>query len=78
VEVAWLKRAEDSEAWVLRLVEWHGVESEAEVTVACPVGRAWRANLLEDALEPVKAEGKKVRLSVRPHEIATLLVECRP
>ncbi len=78
VEVAWLKRAEDSEAWVLRLVEWHGVESEAEVTVSCPVGRAWRANLLEDSLEPVRAEGKKVRLSVRPHEIATLLVECRP
>jgi alpha-mannosidase len=78
VEVAWLKRAEDSENWVLRLVEWHGVGSEAEVTVACPVRRAWRANLLEDPLEPVKADGRRVRLSLRPHEIATLLVECRP
>lgn len=77
VELAWLKRAEDSDNWVLRLVEWHGVESEAEVTVACPVRRAWRANLLEDPLEPVRVDGKKARLILRPYEIATLLVECR-
>ncbi len=78
VEVAWLKRAEDSENWVLRLVEWHGVETEAEVTVACPVRRAWRANLLEDPLEPVRVDGRQVLLPVRAHEIATLLVECQP
>jgi len=78
VEVAWLKRAEDSENWVLRLVEWHGVETEADVTVACPVRRAWRANLLEDPLEPVRADGKRVRVPLRANEIATLLVECQP
>jgi len=77
VELTWLKRAEDSERWVLRLVEWHGVGSETEVKVACPVERAWRANLLEDPLEAVRVSDKEMRLYLRPHEIATLLVECR-
>jgi alpha-mannosidase len=77
VELTWLKRAEDSENWVLRLVEWYGMESEAQVTVACPVARAWRANLLEDPLETVTADGRQVRLPLRPYEIATLMVECR-
>jgi alpha-mannosidase len=76
VELTWLKRAEDTDDWVLRLVEWHGVPAEAEVTVACRVAGARRANLLEDPGEPVAAEGKKLHLSLRPYEIATLLVEC--
>jgi alpha-mannosidase len=62
---------------VLRLVEWHGADAEVEATVACPVQRAWRANLLEDPAEPVKVNGRRMRLSLRPYEIATLLVECR-
>ncbi len=76
VELAWLKRAEDSEAWVLRLVEWHGLETEAEVNLACPIVRARRANLLEDPGAEVAARGETLRLPLRPYEIATLLVEC--
>jgi alpha-mannosidase len=77
VELTWLKRAEDSDNWVLRLVEWHGTAAEVEATVACPVQRAWRANLLEDPTESVKVNGRRMRLSLRPYEIATLLVECK-
>ena len=78
VEVTWLKRAEDFHDWVLRLVEWHGVAGEAAVTVGCDVRRARRANLLEDPGEAVLSEDNTVRLSLRPYEIATLLVECEP
>jgi alpha-mannosidase len=77
IEVTWLKRAEDADAWVLRLVEWHGVSSEAVITVACPVERARRANLLEDERETLAVGGKTLILPVRPYEIATLLVECK-
>jgi len=77
VELAWLKRAEDSEARVLRLVEWYGRPAEAQVTLACEVGGAWRANLLEDRGESLVVDGRLVRVSVSPYEIATVVVECR-
>ncbi len=76
VELAWMKRAEDGDARVLRLVEWHGRGTEARVGLDCEVARARRANLLEDPGEEVAVSGKKLRLSLRPHEIATLLIEC--
>ncbi|MGD2217289.1 MAG: glycoside hydrolase family 38 C-terminal domain-containing protein, partial [Gemmatimonadales bacterium] len=76
VELAWLKRAEDSEAWVLRLVEWHGRPAEARVTLGCEVGGAWRANLLEDRGESVVVDGRSVRVPIKPYEIATVLVDC--
>jgi alpha-mannosidase len=76
VEIAWLKRAEDSEAWVLRLVEWHGLASEVEVRLACEVEGAWRGNLLEDRGESLSTRGRVVRVEVRPYEIGTLIVEC--
>ncbi len=76
VELAWLKRAEDSDARVLRLVEWHGRGTEAEVGLDCELARARRANLLEDPGDEVAVDGKKLRVSLRPYEIATLLVEC--
>ncbi len=76
VEISWLKRAEDSNAWVLRLVEWHGMQTEVEAKVACPIERARRANLLEDPGELIETRGDEFRVSVRPYEIATILVEC--
>jgi alpha-mannosidase len=77
VEITWLKRAEDSDAWVLRLVEWHGVSSEAVIALACTVERVRRANLLEDGGETLALGGKTLILPVRPYEIVTLLVECK-
>ena len=76
IELAWLKRAEDSEAWVLRLVEWHGLPAEARVSLACEVGGAWRANLLEDRVEALGVDGRSVWVSMRPYEIATVMVDC--
>ncbi|NIR46417.1 MAG: alpha-mannosidase [Gemmatimonadetes bacterium] len=76
VELAWLKRAEDSEAWVLRLVEWHGRASPAEVRLGCSIESARRANLLEDAGEPLPVDGDRLHLEIHPYEIATVLVRC--
>jgi len=78
VQLTWLKRAEDGDRWVLRLVEWHGRATEATVTLRCAGARAWRANLLEDAGAPVAVAAGRIRIPLRPFEITTLLVECTP
>jgi alpha-mannosidase len=76
VEITSLKRAEDSDEWVLRLVEWHGVDTEVEVEVGCRIGFAHRSNLLEDSGEPLPFDGSRLSMSVRAYEIATAVVEC--
>ena len=71
------KRAEDSPALVLRVVEWHGKATTTTISFGHAVKRVRRANLLEDpgmAL-PLAPGGRSVSLTLRPWEIATLLVE---
>jgi alpha-mannosidase len=77
VYVTAVKRAEDSDALVLRLVEWHGRATQATIVLGRPVTRVRRANLLEDPGEelPLSPDRRQVTLPLRPFEIATLLVE---
>jgi alpha-mannosidase len=75
VEIAWVKRAEDSDALVLRLVEWHGQPVEATVTLRGAVRGARRANLLEEPGEALPSTPTTVRVALRPHEIATVIVD---
>jgi alpha-mannosidase len=76
--VVWLKRAEDSERLVLRVVEWHGRDGDVTVVLPCAARGVQRANLLEDPGTSLAVTGKEARLSLRAFEIATLLVECHP
>jgi alpha-mannosidase len=77
VYVTALKRAEDSDAWVLRLVEWHGRPATTTLAFGRRIARVRIANLLEDpaAALPVARDGRTVTLTLRPWEILTLLVE---
>lgn len=77
VYITAVKRAEDSNAYVLRLVEWHGGPARAVVSFDRPLARVRRANLLEDptAALPLARDRRSVTLTLRPWEIATLLVE---
>lgn len=77
IGVEWVKRAEDSDALVLRLVEWAGRPAETVVRLACPEVSARRANHLEDPGEALPRRGDGFVVSLRPHEIATVLAECR-
>jgi alpha-mannosidase len=76
--VVWLKRAEDSERQVLRIVEWHGRDADVTVALPCAARGVQRTNLLEDPGMPLAVTGKEARLSLRAFEIATLVVECQP
>jgi alpha-mannosidase len=67
-----IKRAEDSDALVLRLYEAHGARGVARLRVAAPFSSARRANVLEDDGEELVVEGGCVVLPYRPHQILTV------
>ncbi len=77
VELSWVKRAEDSDALVLRLVEWHGRPATPTVTFRPQVRAAHKSNFLEDPGERLPTTAHTVRLALRPYEIATVVVEVR-
>ena len=74
-ELTWVKRAEDSDALVLRLVEWAGRPASATVTLRPAIRAAHRSNFLEDPGEPVPVTAHTVTVALRPFEIATVVVE---
>jgi alpha-mannosidase len=77
VELSWVKRAEDSGAWVLRLVEWFGRPATATVTLRPEIRSAHTSNFLEDSGEAVPVTAHTLRVRLRPYEIATVVVEVR-
>jgi alpha-mannosidase len=66
-----VKRAEDSEALVLRLYEAHGITATARLTSALPVTTASACNLLEEETERLPWDGG-LELVLRPFELLTL------
>ncbi|HVM43577.1 MAG TPA: glycosyl hydrolase-related protein, partial [Gemmatimonadales bacterium] len=71
----WVKRAEDSGALVLRLVEWNGRPATATVTLRETVRSAHRSNFLEDPGDALPTTAHTVRVALRPYEIATVVVD---
>jgi alpha-mannosidase len=69
-----VKRAEDSDALVLRLYEAHGGRGTARLRATVPFTEARRCNLLEDPEAPLAVEGDVVEIPYRPHEIVSLLL----
>jgi alpha-mannosidase len=69
-----VKRAEDSDAVVLRLYEAHGARGIARIRLGIPFDRARRANLLEDDAEPLDVEDGAIVLPYRPHEVLSVKI----
>ena len=67
-----IKRAEDSDALVLRLYEAHGARGLARVRVTEPFASARRVDALEDDGDALQAEGDAVLVAYRPHEVITI------
>ncbi len=68
-----VKRAEGSDAVVLRLYEAHGARGAARVRRALPFAEARLANALEDEGEPLDVDGDEIVLPYRPHQIVTVV-----
>jgi alpha-mannosidase len=75
VELTWVKRAEDSDALVLRLVEWYGRPATATVTLRSRIRSAHTSNFLEDPGAAVPATAHTLRVALKPYQIATVVVE---
>jgi alpha-mannosidase len=69
-----IKKAESSDAVVLRLYEAHGGRGTARVRLALPVSSATLANALEDEREPLGIEDGAIVVPYRPHQIVTVVV----
>jgi alpha-mannosidase len=70
-----VKKAEKSDALVLRVFEHANARATATISFGVPVKSAKLVNLMEEGGEPVAVNGNSVTLQLRPFEIATLLLE---
>ena len=69
-----VKKAEDSDALIVRLYEARGTRGRARLTTTLPLKSAALANLLEDELEELDAVEAGVTLDFRPFEIITVVL----
>lgn len=70
-----VKRAEDSDAIVLRLYEAHGGRGRALLRLGGPFASARRANTLEDDGAELELDGDAIVVPYGPHEIVTVKVD---
>lgn len=70
-----VKKAEKSDALVLRLYEHANARANATIHFGVPVKSAKLVNLMEDGGEPLEVRDNSVTLNLRPFEIATLMLE---
>lgn len=73
-----VKKAEDSEALIVRLYECHGARGSATLRTSLPFERVARVNLLEEEavdLPDVDAKAGLIRFEFRPFEIISLRLE---
>lgn len=71
-----VKKAEKSDALVLRIFEHANIRADATITFGIPVKSVRTVNLMEEgASKPLKIRDNGVTLSLRPFEIATLMIE---
>ena len=70
-----VKKAESSDAIVLRLYEHANARANATIRFGVPVKSAKLVNLMEEGGEAVEVKDNSVILNLRPFEIATLMLE---
>ena len=68
-----LKKAENRDALVMRLVEYRGESGKAEIFVPAWAKEVYKVNLLERQEDKLEVKSGKTEISVRPFEILTLL-----
>ncbi len=69
-----VKKAEDDDRVVVRLVDMEGHDSQAAVTCFLPVLGAVRASILEEGAEKLDSSKRSARLPLGRHAIETLLL----
>lgn len=70
-----VKRAEDGDGLIVRLVERHNRRTSATLTFDRPVTAAWVCNLMEATEAVLTPTGAQLAVSFKPFEIVTLKVK---
>ncbi|HVN15903.1 MAG TPA: alpha-mannosidase [Anaerolineales bacterium] len=70
-----VKKAEDSDALILRLYESRGTRGSFHLTSSLPLRSATLVNLLEDKLADLNWSGDGIELEFKPFQIITLLLK---
>jgi len=69
-----VKKAEDSDAIVIRLYECWNRRTDATLTFGGKIKRAFLCDLMEENDEPLNTEGNTLQLAFKPFEIQTIKV----
>jgi alpha-mannosidase len=69
-----VKKAEDSDALILRYYEWAGTESDVQLRPAAEISSAEETDLMERALHPLTVAKGEVAVHTKPFEIKTVRV----
>ena len=76
--VSTVKKAEDDDSVVVRLVEMEGRDGRAALEWSRPVAEARRASILEEPGEPAEAKRRTVKVPLGHHAIETLRLSFSP
>jgi alpha-mannosidase len=78
LRLASLKKAEDSEAIVLRLYEPHGGRGKTTIETGIPLQRAVMVNILEDEMHELTIEGeRRITFEFKPFQVISLKLTLR-
>jgi len=72
-----LKKADDTDALVARLVEVEGRDTDLELRLSFPIERAEHTNLIEEEGAPVSVEGNALQIRIGHHAIETYALGIR-
>ncbi len=71
-----VKRSDDGQDVILRLVERHNAAVRGQVICPRPLAGAWRCTVLEEQPSELSWEGSTVSFTARPYQIITLRLRC--
>jgi len=69
-----IKKAEDSESFILRLYETIGQRTEAKILFSEPVLQAWETDMMERKISKLSIQGKSLRVDLGAYEIKTIQI----
>lgn len=69
-----IKKAEDSNGIILRLVEYLGKEEDVKIYFKIPIKEVFETNLLEEIDKPIPISNSIIELKIKPFEIKTIKV----
>ena len=75
VMVETVKRAQDSDAKVIRVYECFGRREQVELKIGLEFTKAMETNLLERYAGNVEVQGDTLKFEIKPYEIRTFVLE---